>query len=89
MELPLSPYISADVGLHASKIGGVLERFFISTNGIGIYVQPDVPLHISLNPLGDHRLCLLARCGCNVWIYNYIIISLSALPYTLFHSLER
>ncbi|KAK7494185.1 hypothetical protein BaRGS_00014658 [Batillaria attramentaria] len=60
-QLPFSPYISADSGMHGHGISGVLERFFFSSNGVGIFVSPDVPLHVSLNPLGDHRLCLAAR----------------------------
>ena len=49
------------MGLHGHAVGGVLERFFFSSRGVGIFVSPEVPLFVSLNPLGDRRLCLSAR----------------------------
>lgn len=61
MQLPMSAYISADVGVQNHQIGGVLERFFFSSKGIGIFISPEVPLFVSINPLGDKRLCFSAR----------------------------
>ncbi|XP_076472482.1 myogenesis-regulating glycosidase-like [Babylonia areolata] len=60
-ELPSSVYVSSDSGFHTHGVGGVLERLFFSSKGVGIFVSPDVPLFVSLNPLGDRRLCLSAR----------------------------
>ncbi|KAL8597074.1 hypothetical protein ACOMHN_057563 [Nucella lapillus] len=60
-QLTTSVYVSADTGFHSHRVGGVVERLFFSSRGVGIYVSPDVPLFVSLNPLSDNRLCLSAR----------------------------
>lgn len=56
--MPLSPYVSNDA--FKNGIGNVLDRYFISSNGVGILVDNDVPLYFSLNkPLND--MCFTAK----------------------------
>ena len=43
------------------KIGNVLERYFISSSGAGIFVDNDVPLYFSLNRPRSGEMCLTAK----------------------------
>lgn len=42
-------------------LGGVQERFFISSKGVGVYIEDDVPLFISINAFNDKQMCLQAK----------------------------
>ncbi|PVD35297.1 hypothetical protein C0Q70_02257 [Pomacea canaliculata] len=83
-QLASAPYISTDLGSHGLGIGGVLERFFFNSNGVGIFVAHEVPLFVSLNPLGDHRLCFSARY--DEGYYRNGGVSLPVLNYTICHA---
>ncbi|OWF52060.1 uncharacterized family 31 glucosidase KIAA1161-like [Mizuhopecten yessoensis] len=45
------------------KIGDVVERYFISTDGVGIFIEKDVPLFISINETQDKKICLTSTYG--------------------------
>lgn len=40
--------------------GSVIERYWLSSRGIGLYVHHDVPLHVGWNDDGDQQLCIKA-----------------------------
>ena len=44
-----------------SFVGPVGERYFITSSGVGIYVNEDVPLYISVNTPQNGRMCLYAK----------------------------
>lgn len=56
----LQPYVTRD-SYYTDQFGGVLERYWISSNGIGIHLDQTVPLFVSFNQSGDQQLCLAAR----------------------------
>lgn len=58
-KVPLSPYVSNDVT--RNDIGSLLERYFISSGGIGIYIDKDVPLYFSLNEPDYGNMCFSAQ----------------------------
>ncbi|XP_069120474.1 myogenesis-regulating glycosidase-like isoform X2 [Argopecten irradians] len=51
-----SAYTPTDT--YMDEIGDVVDRYFISTEGIGIFIEKDVPLYISINESEDKRICL-------------------------------
>ena len=55
----LSAFITNDS--YQKGIGGVQERYFFSTKGVGIYVEDHVPLHLSFNAMGDGKICFVAK----------------------------
>ena len=60
----LKPFVSGDaIGSNTtanSLYGGVLERYWLNSDGVGIQVDSEVPLWISLNSTGDQQLCFRA-----------------------------
>jgi len=50
-----APFLSSDL---PQRIGNVLERYFISSRGAALYVDPDVPLHVTVLP--NDAICLEA-----------------------------
>ncbi|XP_067659628.1 myogenesis-regulating glycosidase-like [Haliotis asinina] len=61
MNLDLQPFVSTDIFTHKKDIGGVVERYFISSNGVGIRIGNDVPLYVSINQSGDGDICLVSK----------------------------
>ncbi|XP_045163189.2 myogenesis-regulating glycosidase-like [Mercenaria mercenaria] len=57
--MPLSPYVSNDA--FKEGIGNVLERYFISSRGIGILLDNDIPLYFSLNNPVNGSMCFTAK----------------------------
>ena len=49
VSMDMVPFVSYDVGLKQKNFGSVLERFWFSSNGFGIFVEDKSPLHVS-NP---------------------------------------
>lgn len=50
-----APFLSSDL---PTRYGNVLERYYISSLGSAVFVDPDVALHISVYP--NEKLCLSA-----------------------------
>ncbi|KAL3860164.1 hypothetical protein ACJMK2_010322 [Sinanodonta woodiana] len=64
ISIPLSPYISHDLTHYAGKenqIGNVLERIWINSRGVGIFVDHNIPLHISINEFGKNLICFQSK----------------------------
>ncbi|KAL3847851.1 hypothetical protein ACJMK2_018742 [Sinanodonta woodiana] len=58
IQLPKQAYVPYD--LYPSNIifGNVLERYWINSKGIGIYIEEDIPLFVSFNESGSNQICL-------------------------------
>ena len=54
-----TPFISGD--LKKGEYGSVLERYWLSSNGVAIYIDQTVPLFVSINQSHDGNLCLIAE----------------------------
>lgn len=50
----MSFYLSGDMFEDAQQYGSVLERYWLSSSGVALYVSNDVPLHVSTE---NGRLC--------------------------------
>nr|XP_039252617.1 myogenesis-regulating glycosidase-like [Styela clava] len=50
----MSFYLSGDMYSDAQQYGSVLERYWLSATGAALYVDADVPLHVSTE---NYRLC--------------------------------
>ncbi|KAH9499374.1 hypothetical protein Btru_003917, partial [Bulinus truncatus] len=61
LQLSMAPYVTGDFGIHKSQVGNVLERLFISSTGIGIFISRDSPLYLSFNANNDNLLCIAAK----------------------------
>ncbi|WAR14981.1 SP15-like protein, partial [Mya arenaria] len=46
---------------HPGVIGNILERYFVSSKGVGVYVDNDVPLYFSLNSPQNGLMCFSAN----------------------------
>ncbi|XP_052820178.1 myogenesis-regulating glycosidase-like [Mya arenaria] len=46
---------------HPGVIGNILERYFVSSKGVGVYVDNDVPLYFSLNSPQNGLMCFSAK----------------------------
>ncbi|XP_067659213.1 myogenesis-regulating glycosidase-like [Haliotis asinina] len=55
----MAPYVATDS--YAGKYGGVLERYFISSAGLGIFIDSNIPLYLSFNEKNSNRMCMLAK----------------------------
>lgn len=69
----LSAYMVNDS--YVGEIGGVLERYFFSSSGVGIFIDHEVPLYFSLNQPEEGLMCFTAKYE----KYPYFNIK-SALP---------
>lgn len=58
--IPMQPFLPMDFLQASPKIvyGPVLERFWISSNGIAIIVDDSTPLHVGFNENNTSRICL-------------------------------
>ncbi|XP_060071304.1 myogenesis-regulating glycosidase-like [Ylistrum balloti] len=74
-----SAYVPTDT--YMDKIGDVVDRYFISTDGIGIFIEKDVPLFISINETHDKRICLTSTYN---GIYPYVNTQ-GKLPFLKYH----
>lgn len=53
------PFVTGDAV--KGGFGSVLQRYWLSSKGIAIRVQPDIPLYVSINNSGNTDLCLEAK----------------------------
>lgn len=53
------PYVTGD--FFQRDFAGVLEPYWINTNGFGLHALRENPLFVSWNSSGDHQLCLKSR----------------------------
>jgi len=58
--MPIVPFISGD-SMKDSQYGGVQERYFLSSQGIAIFVNPTVPLWVAINEKSDRLLKLVSK----------------------------
>lgn len=59
MSRNMSPFVTYDS--YQKQLGGVQERYFITSKGVGIYIEENVPLFISINASNDRKFCLQAK----------------------------
>ncbi len=45
----MQEFVGADLSLQSHAYGPVLERYWLSSKGVAIYVEEDVPLHVSIS----------------------------------------
>ncbi|XP_045163953.2 myogenesis-regulating glycosidase-like [Mercenaria mercenaria] len=55
----LSAYLVNDS--YVGEIGGVVERYFFSSSGVGIFIDHNVPLYFSLNQPDEGLMCFTAK----------------------------
>jgi len=58
--MPLGPFVAGD-SMKDSQYGGVQERYFLSSRGVAIFVDPAVPLWVAVNEKGDQLLKLVSK----------------------------
>ena len=58
MERYLPQSITSSGNKSVQTFGPVLERYWLSSRGVAIVVDANVPLHVSINANGDSKLCL-------------------------------
>ncbi|XP_055346032.1 myogenesis-regulating glycosidase-like isoform X2 [Paramacrobiotus metropolitanus] len=64
LQKPMTPFVSGDILQVPTDYGGVLEPYWVSTDGVGVIVDynaKDQPLHTSWNASGNDRLCFSSR----------------------------
>ena len=55
----LEPYVCDDS--YAEKFGGVQERYWLSSDGVALFVEPNVPLFVTMNDNGDRCLGFVSK----------------------------
>ena len=55
-DIPSSPYLTTDLPKH---FGNVLERYFLSSEGVSIYFPDEIPLYVSL--VDNDRICFESK----------------------------
>ncbi len=45
----MQPFVANDVGIVNEGYGAVLDRYWVSSAGVGIFVEDSVPLHVSID----------------------------------------
>ncbi|XP_066299606.1 myogenesis-regulating glycosidase-like [Branchiostoma lanceolatum] len=53
-------YLSGDMYASLEEWGSVMERYWLSSEGVGVTVAETVPLHVSVNHMNDGQLCFKA-----------------------------
>ncbi|XP_054717146.1 myogenesis-regulating glycosidase-like [Uloborus diversus] len=53
------PFVTGD--LDRDDYGAILERYWLSSEGVSIKVSSDIPLYVSVNNSGNNNLCLEAK----------------------------
>ncbi|XP_041378265.1 myogenesis-regulating glycosidase-like [Gigantopelta aegis] len=77
----LSPYVTNESLLINDTFGSVQDRYFVSSSGVGIHVDWDVPLYLSLNADEDDSICLAAKY--DAYPYFNLDHTLPVLNYTI------
>ncbi|CAK8688185.1 myogenesis-regulating glycosidase-like [Clavelina lepadiformis] len=68
----MSFYLSGDMFEDAQQFGSVLERYWLSSSGVALYVPPDVPLHLSIE---NQRICFKGAYGDPYKIRNEALLT--------------
>lgn len=55
----LAPYVTGNS--YKDEYGGVQERYWLSSKGVAIFVEPEVPLFVGMNTKNDGLLSLVAK----------------------------
>lgn len=64
VEVHMAPYVPSSVttshslGTSMQSFGNLLERYWLCSKGVAIFVDSSVPLHVSLNETGNGKLCI-------------------------------
>ncbi|XP_072167137.1 myogenesis-regulating glycosidase-like [Diadema setosum] len=64
MSIRMQPYVSRDILIKKDRRdvwGSVLENYWLSSMGVAIHVDDDVPLHVGFNEDGSEKLCLKSK----------------------------
>ncbi|XP_076305243.1 myogenesis-regulating glycosidase-like [Tachypleus tridentatus] len=77
--LQLQPFVTGNE--YQDNMGPILERYWLSSKGIAIRVDEEVPLYISVNNSGDEELCFEAKL--NGFPYKTTKTKLPFLQYTI------
>ncbi|EFN82516.1 myogenesis-regulating glycosidase isoform X2 [Harpegnathos saltator] len=77
--LELSPFVTGDVRKH--PFGNVLKRYFLSSKGATILVDPETPLYVSINANRTTDFCLQAKHDAFAYINH--LTPLPQLNYTI------
>lgn len=56
-----APYVTGNVAGVPPGYGGVLERYWVNSDGMALYVDWEVPLWVSVNASGNQLLCLRSQ----------------------------
>ena len=56
----MAPYVCGD-SFKEGQFGGVQERYWFSSNGVAIFVEPEIPLFVSMKSSCHQGLTLLAK----------------------------
>ncbi|XP_070532691.1 myogenesis-regulating glycosidase-like [Ptychodera flava] len=61
--VPMQPYQTSDAGFirDETSYGGFIERLWLNSKGVGIFVDSSVHLHASINANNDEKLCLKSK----------------------------
>ena len=51
------PYLTGNASTGKYPYGKILNRYWLSSKGVGVYLDPGSPLWVSINSSGDNRLC--------------------------------
>ena len=60
VNLQMQPFVSQDLYDRPGVFGNILEPFWFNSEGVGIFVHDNGPLHVSVNANDDSKLCLAA-----------------------------
>ena len=63
----MSFYLTGDMFSDAQQYGSVLERYWLSSNGVAVFVDPEVPLHVSTE---RGQICLKGELKVFFLFYN-------------------
>ncbi|XP_076294139.1 uncharacterized protein LOC143215687 isoform X2 [Lasioglossum baleicum] len=77
--LDLSPFITGDIAKH--PFGNVLKRYFLSSKGATILVDPETPLYVSINANRSNEFCMQAQHDAFAYINH--LTPLPQLNYTI------
>ena len=77
----LKPYINGDS--FADEYGGVQERYWLSSTGVALFVEPEVPLFVAMNSGNDGNLVFTSKFSRP---YKNVDSRRLYLTYTLFQS---
>ncbi|XP_067010268.2 myogenesis-regulating glycosidase isoform X2 [Anabrus simplex] len=68
-QVKMAPFVTGDTRIH--QWGNVLNGYFVNSNGVTIFIDPNTPLYVSVNAENTKKFCLQAKYDNFAYVYRH------------------